>query len=306
MIKTLIVHHNDADGRCAAAIVIKARQKPLGNTACIEADYKDIRNAAWTENLLAFSRAAEEVWIVDFSFPPDLMEAIQFQKVFGGVVWIDHHKTASGYPYSHLPGLRDFSNKGPAACELAWKFLFPRMAVPRLVTLVGDYDSWRLEHPESSAVRVALEAKAWARDPKSDGWRAWLQDDDGAAALVADGYTMMEFRDGYCASMAKSYGFETRFEGLRCYAMNIYGMGSQVFGAKMKQYDACLSFVFDGKLFTVGLYSEREEVDCGAICKKHGGGGHKGAAGFQCDLLPFGLESAAQPVGAEAEGPPQA
>ena len=26
---------------------------------------------------------------------------------------------------------------------------------------------------------------------------------------------------------------------------------------------------------------------CAAICKKHGGGGHKGAAGFVCAELPF-------------------
>ena len=283
----LIVHHNDADGRCAAAIVLRANEGPLHQVRCIEADYKDVDNPAWAENLLALSARSAEVWIVDFSLPPSLMLGVEAGHSLGEVVWIDHHKTAAVYPYGHLLGLRDFTNKGPSACELAWKFCFPRKPVPRLVTLVGDYDSWRLEYPESSAVRVALEAKPWARDPKSDGWRAWLQDDGGATALVADGYTMMEFRDGYCASMAKSYGFETTLEGLKCYALNVYGMGSQVFGTKMKQYDACLAFVFDGARFTVSLYSEREDVDCGAICLKHGGGGHRGAAGFQCVRLPF-------------------
>lgn len=39
------------------------------------------------------------------------------------------------------------------------------------------------------------------------------------------------------------------------------------------------------KQFTVSLYSET--VDVGAIAKAHGGGGHKGAAGFVCDTLPW-------------------
>jgi nanoRNase/pAp phosphatase (c-di-AMP/oligoRNAs hydrolase) len=37
----------------------------------------------------------------------------------------------------------------------------------------------------------------------------------------------------------------------------------------------------------VSLYSTRDDIDCGAIAKTYGGGGHKGAAGFQCDTLPF-------------------
>ena len=37
----------------------------------------------------------------------------------------------------------------------------------------------------------------------------------------------------------------------------------------------------------VSLYSTKPEVDCGAICKSFGGGGHAGAAGFLCDELPW-------------------
>lgn len=40
--------------------------------------------------------------------------------------------------------------------------------------------------------------------------------------------------------------------------------------------------------WTVSMYSTRDDVDCGAIAKSFGGG-HKGAAGFQCDSLPFAI-----------------
>ena len=39
--------------------------------------------------------------------------------------------------------------------------------------------------------------------------------------------------------------------------------------------------------WNVSLYSTKEHVDCGAIAKTFGGEGHKGAAGFQCEELPF-------------------
>lgn len=37
----------------------------------------------------------------------------------------------------------------------------------------------------------------------------------------------------------------------------------------------------------VSIYSTKPEIDCGAIAKSFGGGGHKGAAGFICDRLPW-------------------
>lgn len=46
----------------------------------------------------------------------------------------------------------------------------------------------------------------------------------------------------------------------------------------------------DGK-WKVSLYSTNPEIDCGEICKTFGGGGHKGAAEFVCDKLPWELAS---------------
>ena len=64
--------------------------------------------------------------------------------------------------------------------------------------------------------------------------------------------------------------------------------GSEAFGEKFKQYPLCLSFVYMGNKWTVGLYSET--IDVSVIAKKYGGGGHTGAAGFVCDTLPFKKE----------------
>lgn len=52
------------------------------------------------------------------------------------------------------------------------------------------------------------------------------------------------------------------------------------------KYDAFIAFAFNGKEWIVSMYSA--SVDVSAICKKYGGGGHKGAAGFHAMKLPFG------------------
>lgn len=56
----------------------------------------------------------------------------------------------------------------------------------------------------------------------------------------------------------------------------------------IEPYDLMITFVRrKDKLWNVSLYSTKPEIDCGEIAKSFGGGGHKGAAGFQCEELPF-------------------
>ena len=57
------------------------------------------------------------------------------------------------------------------------------------------------------------------------------------------------------------------------------------------KYDAlCLFYWHPTHLkWTISLYSQGESVDVSVIAKAHGGGGHKGAAGFRAEELPFQL-----------------
>ena len=56
----------------------------------------------------------------------------------------------------------------------------------------------------------------------------------------------------------------------------------------IEPYDLMITFCRrKDKLWNVSLYSTKPDIDCGAIAKSFGGGGHKGAAGFQCKDLPF-------------------
>lgn len=296
--KTLhIIHHNDLDGICAAAIVAARTTQYLAEKNLLEENRHLQLPIIFSETNynrpadLSQMKPGDAVTIVDFSFPPEEMAKIEAAINYnpdagiGEIVWIDHHKTAENYNYSY-DGLRDFSNKGPAGCELTWKFFFPGelRPMPKAVSLIGDYDAWRLQIPESREFYEG--AKMFCLSPESVFWaRLFVDNDDTLKLIQAGGAIALAYRDQYCQSIRKSYGYETFLGEHKAYAMNLMGFGSGQFGQLFHEYPLVIAYVHDGIKFTVSLYSET--IDVGEIAKSLGGGGHKGAAGFVCFQLPF-------------------
>lgn len=285
-----IFYHNDLDGRCAAAIVrLALKQSPTADDGYdvqyIEMDYnRDVP----IEDI----QPDERIIIVDFSFKPEVMEKVL--KITFGVVWIDHHKTIFDYKYSkELDGIRDVNFSG---CELAWKYFFPDRPMPRAVELIGDRDKWAWKFgKETAEFNMGMQIRS--HQPQDVVWNNlllpflpeynWAEEISftGMEHIRKDGCISLLFREQFCKDYANSSGFETMFEGHKCFALNLYHFGSETFGDRIDKYDVCLSFVFNGKNWQVSLYSKC--LDVSEIAKIYGGGGHKGAAGFVCDKLPF-------------------
>lgn len=275
-------HHNDLDGRCAAAIVRKAYP------ACefIEMDYAKALDVNTIE-------PGEMVYIVDFSFKPDVMSAL-CARTQGRVVWIDHHKTILENLYAEffsVPGVRSTSQ---AACVLTWEFLFPQVPVPYGVRLIGDKDAWSFTDWRSDNFCIGIEAED-AR-PQSGFWALVFQSE---AQFIVDsverGGEIRRYREWFCERYCETNGFETEFEGHKAFAVGLYMFGSQAFGRRVEQYPLLIAFEFNGSKWVIGLYSKT--LDVSEIAKKQGGGGHKGAAGFTAVELPF--------AGANGERPPR-
>ena len=278
-----IYHHNDLDGRCAAAIGLRYCRAHGHSVRPYEMDYKDDAD---------FSAISEDDYalILDFSFKPDVMADLQARADI--VIWCDHHQTAKDYGYDVTGGYRDFTDKGLAGCECTWRWAYPNDVLPEAVRLIGDYDSWRLAlAPKCFQFYEGL--KLEDSDPAAAIWDDLVNpavcqlNGDGPfiGEIIERGKTAIQYRDTYCAEMRKAFGFETRIGGCRAYALNAYRFGSLAFGPLMDDYDVCAAFAYDGKRWTVSLYST--SVDVSVIAKKMGGGGHKGAAGFTRDSFPF-------------------
>jgi len=84
----------------------------------------------------------------------------------------------------------------------------------------------------------------------------------------------------------RQFGYEVEFEGLRGIAVALQYFGSDTFGPLMEGYDIGITFAYTGAAWAVSLFSR--DADVGKIAERHGGGGHRLAAGFICQSLPFG------------------
>ena len=178
-----------------------------------------------------------------------------------------------------------------AGCECTWKFCFPNEKTPNWIRVLGDYDAWRMQEKD---LCLPFYEGLKLEDQQPDGlWNVWdiLFSDptDATAGQIAErGRTAITYRDNYCEELRVAFGYETTIGGHAAYALNAQRFGSKAFGAAFDAYPVCIAYIYDGRKFTVTLYSE--SVDVSVIAKSFGGGGHKGAAGFVCEQLPFSRE----------------
>jgi len=244
-----------------------------------------------------------DVTVIDWSFQPwsTFMRAMQTAR---SITWIDHHKSAikefraNKLPKDSCP-VDHFLRTDCAACELAWKYFFPKATMPWGVHLLGRYDVW--DHEDLHVLSFQYGMRMHDMDPKTgsdaDLWTELLVERLEAERLVygmiEKGKLLLRYQQQNDAeAVRKSWFVVPAFGGL-WQAVNRLGKGSSFFDAVWdpEVYSGMLSFGWDGKTWVIGLYSTRDDVDCSAIAKAHGGGGHKGAAGFRCDTLPFSMLS---------------
>lgn len=283
----VIIYHDDNDGRCAAAITLKKlkqEEDPLA-VVLVPAVYNkagEISDGVG-EN--------DDVFIVDFSFPLELMRHIV--KKAKSVTWIDHHKSAvdaiSKSELSDLPGARDTKI---AACLIAWKYFFPDEPVPRAVQYIADRDAWIWEFGLRTA-QFHYGLSLDNTDPRSPNWLALLQPTGSVSHIVADGAVVLKALGQRFRELRDAVAFETEVDGHSVRAMNVAIAGSAAFGAAgwetgalPNDVEICCQYYYNGEVFTVSLYSPKGGVDVSEICKKRGGGGHANAAGFTAEELP--------------------
>ena len=266
----LCIYHNDPDGCCAAAVVRVA----LGNEVVLESHAIGDR-VPWDR-----IEAAQEVILVDLSFP---LETMQRLKEGWRLTWIDHHKSAFAElsdAMTNVPGQRSLD---AAACVLSWQTYFPDQPVPRAVAYVGDRDIWRMAYPETRAFSEGLYEQDFR--PENDAfWHPLLKDDkQQVEALIERGGLIYDIRLRTIEEVVTHYGFETTFEGHRTLAVNHRSSGD--LGEYIRDQGYTLAYCYvevvrSNKLQTkVTLYSD--QVDVSEIARRYGGGGHRGAAGFQ-------------------------
>ncbi len=264
----LCFYHDDADGRCSAAIV----RRVLGKSVILKPmDYGDPIPWDTVERV-------KQVIITDFSFPKDTMERMVATT---SLIWIDHHKTALEdlAMLADIPGKRDLDH---AACVLTWEYFNPGMPLPKAVTYIGDRDTWKHEFSETKAFNEGLFYED-TRPFNDELWKLLLEDDQTFISdLIDRGQMLYKARMLSIERLINRQGFEVEFNGYRTLAVNGHASGELGEAMRKKGYEIGYCYQEaeqNGDLMTfVTLYSD--QVDVSEIAKKYGGGGHAGAAGF--------------------------
>jgi oligoribonuclease NrnB/cAMP/cGMP phosphodiesterase (DHH superfamily) len=273
-------HVADLDGKCSGAIVNKALK---GDVELYGYDYG--WPFPWGK---VFGR---DVIMVDVSLQPasDMLKLASEAKSF---TWIDHHKSA--IEEADKLGLQaDGVRKvGLAACELCWRYYFPDSRMPLAVELLGRYDVW--DHSNPDALPFQYGARLKLPDACHTYWSEVLVSVGACAVdpIISDGRLILAYETEQNRKRAGALAFETQIDGLRAIAANVGLTNSQLFDSVWdpERHDVMMPFYRSKKgYWTVSIYSTKPEIDCSVVAKAHGGGGHKGAAGFQCAELPFSL-----------------
>lgn len=279
-------HSADLDGQCSGAIVkhkfpdVELMPFNYGNDFPFE---KFINR-----------KKQPDVFMVDVSMP---IGDMGFLSKVSNLVWIDHHEPI--IKEAQAKGFNPAGRRcvGKAACELCWEYLFSELP-PVSVHLLGRYDVWDFEgNPDVLPFQWGMRLEDWKPEHNYQAWRTGPLNIGPEAGefiknTIGNGKTVLKYEKQQNIKVINTCAFEGWFDGLKALCVNKAMTNSQVFESKYRpeDYKLMVSFYYkkNGK-WIVSLYSTHEDVHCGEICKKYGGGGHKGAAGFTADKLPIGL-----------------
>jgi oligoribonuclease NrnB/cAMP/cGMP phosphodiesterase (DHH superfamily) len=270
----ICVHHTDLDGMSSAAIVRRA----VHGVELRAMNYGD----------LIPDLSGRHVIMVDFSFQPfDAM--VKLGQQAASLTWIDHHRSAiEAAKAAKFPAAN--CREGVGACYLTWNH-FQGGRPPQAIELLSKFDVWDYdENRDTDVLPFQYGMLSLPHGPSEIIWDHVLQRDADLSGIIDRGRAVHAYLKQDQAEVAKATSFETEFEGHKAIAIN--GVrGSMAFAAVFdpKRHALMIAFRWSKGGWTVSLYTERNDIDCGALCKKHGGGGHPGAAGFQCKKLPFEL-----------------
>lgn len=290
--KPLIIYHdNCADGFGAAW----AAYKKFGADGAeyLPMNYNDPRVSAAHDELTFPTDVTErDIYILDFSFPDDVMCALNTACMLSGATMYvrDHHKTH--FEQLGLDPAKPHADSGDnydlildpdkSGCVLAWELFHPDVAVPEMLLLIQDRDLWKWEMGGTRDFAAALRSEPFS--------------------FMAFDYAHEHVTDMMVQGAYMNILFEQQLEDItarpvpvRLYVGNYAHVGLSVNCTPQFASEGGNELAKKSGTFGMTWYAgERGQVfvslrsigdyDVSAIAKAFGGGGHKNAAGFKTTL----------------------
>lgn len=270
----------------APLVLYHGRQCPDGFAAALAAwrfyagavemrglDHGEVRSVADLPAL-----AGRFVYILDFSFPADILHAIDERAA--RLVMLDHHKSAADALDGFVCrcGVVHF-DMAKSGARLAWEFFLPDAPLPDLVRYVEDRDLWNWHFPESAAYLAALDMEPQALER----WNAIANFTPAQTQeFMARGQAMDEKFAKLAADIAAG-AQPVVFNGAAGLMVNAPGVFHSLVGDLVSRQSGTFALMWSagqGGVVKVGLRSQRG-YDCIPLAQSMGGGGHAQACGFK-------------------------
>lgn len=225
-----------------------------------------------------------DVFIVDFSYPRDVLEALAARCQ---IHVIDHHVTAAealkGFPHATF----DLKKSGAV---LTWEHLFPTRDVPELLLYVQDRDLWQWQLPASKEINAGL----WRGTPRD--FNAWkflrVQWDRGVTTakdrLISAGEAIAH-SDALTIETLTAHPHRMQILSYEVPAVNTPVLQSEIGHRLLELHPhapfAAMWWSLDGGSIAYSLRARAGDFDVSQVAKEFGGGGHRAAAGFSTAAL---------------------
>lgn len=284
-----LFYHYDLDGRTAGSAAHWENGEPI-DEQLHEVDYDHY------QSVMDMVKPKDIVVMVDYSFKPK--EMLWLQR-YCSVTWIDHHvsaiKDSKKFGYDNILGLREI---GLSGAELAWKW-FQQSPIPEYVKLVGEYDTFRSFDKDPDYFLNKVVPFYYGAEMNMDKlvpseFKPSYMTNMLVGDYLAAGEIIKQYKIATGKALYSECSYVKELWGYKCLCVNTPEQGSlfltmtNVFDPK--KHDLMFTYSFNGQKWCYGWYTDgHPEVDCSAIAKQYGGGGHQGAAGACSEKLIDGV-----------------
>lgn len=227
--------------------------------------------------ILATLQERDAVYLVDFSFPRDIM--IELNSRVGFMRVLDHHKTAQANCLE-----LDFCefDMGRSGAGMAWDYFGPPRPRPKIVDYVEDRDLWRFKLPNSAEVHAFV-----ASYPMEFGvWDVLdIRLESEFEECLIEGQAILRYDDQKVEEMCHEAQLvqvgEYTVPAVNCPVQ----FGSKVGHELLELYPdhafaAYYCYGADGTERWGLRGRDSDDFDVSEVAKQFGGGGHKKASGF--------------------------
>ena len=255
-----VIYHADCTDGFGAAY---AAWKLLGNRA----EYHACKHGHEPPNV-----KGKNVVILDFSFNNETTKSMI--EAADDLLVIDHHKSA-------MVELHDISNTQfdmtKSGAMLSWEFFHPGKEPPKFIQYIQDRDLWKWELPYSKEFSAAFDMVPFEFEDFEK-----FEDDSVFDDAVKRGSYILAYSKTVIKKVCDKAAMR-KMDGMDVMVVNSSHWMSEI-GAKLApDCDFAMIWYYDheDRITKVSLRSFHDTIDVSEIAKKHGGGGHRKASGFQ-------------------------